>query len=596
MNTTAIALLLCALQAPQARDSSVTPTAGTATVSGVVVNDEDPARPVRRAVVTLTGPGLTPSRGAISDDNGRFQIARLPAGRFTLTATRASFITSVYGAKRPGRPGTPIDVPDGGSVRDLVVRIWRGAAVAGVIRDENGLPAEGIAVNAIPARALADRTILTLTNSGVKTNARGEFRIFGLEPGSYVISAVPPASPTGGALTPLTDAQVDAALDALRRRATAGPGAKPPSTPVPAAQPVDYAPVHFPGSALLEQATPIALTAGQERAGLDFSLQRVTTSTVEGVISRPDGSPAAGATLQLRQASASGPFTSGEPRSINATAGADGRFRILRVTPGQYRLIARAQAGASAGAVLWASSAVTVGGADVGGIVISLEPGVTVTGRIRFQRASESSTTPLPDLAKLRVSVLSPALANLKPGTPISQLGFGTSAQVQADGTFTVPGLLPDVYRFGVAGFAPPWSPRSAMLGDRDLFDGPVDLTGLSGTVDVVLTDAGSELSGRLVTAAGAPMSDVFVIAFSADRRRWGADARRVRAVRPDVGGRFLFADLPPGDYFLGAAMDVDPGEWQDVSFLERLTAASLKVSIGEGEKKVQDIRVGGGR
>jgi hypothetical protein len=123
----AAAAISAAPQQAPARDAAFVPTTGTATISGVVVNDEDRPQPVRRAVVTLTGPDLRPSRGAVTDDEGRFTIANLPAGRFTLTVSRASYVTSVYGAKRPGRPGTPLNITAGASITDLTVRLWRGA-------------------------------------------------------------------------------------------------------------------------------------------------------------------------------------------------------------------------------------------------------------------------------------------------------------------------------------------------------------------------------------------------------------------------------------------------------------------------------------
>jgi hypothetical protein len=99
--------LLTVAQAPS-RDQAIVPTSGTATLSGVVMNDETPAQPVRRAIVVLAGDGLRPSRGAVTDDDGRFSFSGLPAGRFTITASRASFVTSMYGATRPGRPGTAV--------------------------------------------------------------------------------------------------------------------------------------------------------------------------------------------------------------------------------------------------------------------------------------------------------------------------------------------------------------------------------------------------------------------------------------------------------------------------------------------------------
>jgi hypothetical protein len=189
-------------------------------VSGIVVNDETPAQPVRRAVVVLAGNGLRPSRGAITDDAGRFAFSELPSGQFAITVSRASFITSVYGAKRAGRPGTPINLTEGARMRDLVVKLWRGAAVAGILRDDTGAPVAGIEITAIPARSPG--SLPTLTNNGTTTNELGEFRIFGLEPGAYIVAARPAA---GGSsqYSALTDSQTDAALDALRRRAPSPP-------------------------------------------------------------------------------------------------------------------------------------------------------------------------------------------------------------------------------------------------------------------------------------------------------------------------------------------------------------------------------------
>jgi hypothetical protein len=39
---------------------------------------------------------------------------------------------------------------------------------------------------------------------------------------------------------------------------------------------------------------------------------------------------------------------------------------------------------------------------------------------------------------------------------------------------------------------------------------------------------------------------------------------------------------------------DVEPGEWFDPAFLQRLVPTAIKLTIGDGEKKTQDIHVGG--
>jgi hypothetical protein len=53
-----------------------------------------------------------------------------------------------------------------------------------------------------------------------------------------------------------------------------------------------------------------------------------------------------------------------------------------------------------------------------------------------------------------------------------------------------------------------------------------------------------------------------------------------------------MLRDLPAGDYRLTAVTDVEPGEWYDPNFLSQLVQVSIPISLREGEKKVQDIKV----
>jgi hypothetical protein len=104
-----------------------------------------------------------------------------------------------------------------------------------------------------------------------------------------------------------------------------------------------------------------------------------------------------------------------------------------------------------------------------------------------------------------------------------------------------------------------------------------------------------SELSGTIEDARGSPATEFFVIAFSRDQAHWSPQSRRIRSARPGNDGRFVFANLPPGEYALAAVTDVEPNEWFDPAFLKQLEPASIAITIGEGEKKVQNIRTQGG-
>ena len=574
-------------------------TTGTASVAGTVVTDEERATPVRRAIVTLSGQGLVPSRSAITDDDGRFTIERLPAGRFTISVSRASFITSIYGAKRPGKPGTPVVVAAGQRVTGLRVKLWRGAVIAGVVRTEDGQPAEGLPVRVLAARQTPEPSIFTLGNNGVKTNDAGEFRIFGLPPGSYLLTVTPPVL-QGMPPTSMSEADMDAAFAALRSHAAAPSTARTAAALPATSLPFFYSAIYFPGTANMSQATPITLVAGQVADNMDLQLQRVGTSAIGGIVTLPDGAGASGAMIQMTQTPPPG-YTLDAPLLATAMALPDGRFRIPAVGPGDYTLAARAtpagvvSSGFGGGPALWSEMKLSVSGGDIGGLSLGLEPGPALTGRVTF---ADGTLKPPADLTELRVSLVTPA--SLTRRGPVMGSAFNPAPPIalNADGTFEIAGIPPGAFLFqltgpgvGPAGW---WmrSLKSMTTGDRDLLDRLIEVRPGSPSMNVVLSmsDRHTELSGTLRTQTGQSEADVYVIAFSTDRTMWGLGARRVRAVRPGADGHFSMADLPPGDYLLGVVTDVDPEDWQNPALLDQLVPTSVNVTIGEGEKKVQDL------
>ena len=67
---------------------------------------------------------------------------------------------------------------------------------------------------------------------------------------------------------------------------------------------------------------------------------------------------------------------------------------------------------------------------------------------------------------------------------------------------------------------------------------------------------------------------------------------RRLQSARPATDGRFIFHDLPAGDYLLAALTDADPASWRTVDFLSQLAPLALRVSVREGEAVVQNLAV----
>jgi protocatechuate 3,4-dioxygenase beta subunit len=407
------------------------------------------------------------------------------------------------------------------------------------------------------------------------------------------------AQPSQPQAPPPTGLIVGRVVDAASGRPIAGAivslnGAvgAPPNSPGASRQPramtnasgqfVFYTQVFYPGAASVPQATPIAVRAGEERSGVDFTIQYSPVVRVEGTILSPAGTPtAARVNLVVNDPSAS----PGGIESIrSAQAGADGRFTFAEIAPGPYVMSAHMTQPGGPGERLQMFSVMSDLDvqSDVSGLSLTLQEGLTVSGRLRFD-----GDGPAPNLASLRVSLM-PAQSTV--GVTISTGSMTTAA----DGRFTLPGVSPGRYRLAVNQPSPqvPWVVRSATLLGQDALDVPVDVRQSVTDAAIVLTDRKSELSGKVEAPAGGS-TDYTMLLFSTDRLHWAPQSRRILSARTANDGAFVFRNVPPGEYNLVAVDDVEPGEWFDPAFLQRLVQGALRVTIAEGEKKVQDIRVG---
>jgi hypothetical protein len=307
----------------------------------------------------------------------------------------------------------------------------------------------------------------------------------------------------------------------------------------------------------------------------------------------------------------------------------DGSFVAEGITPGRYELVARATPGAGGGRggdagelaamiaslmpgrgganALWAREELHVSGQDIGGIVMRLQPGMTVTGRIVFQATTE---TP-PAMTGISVS-MSPVPPDGAPpeAAMISMFGGGATNQATADGTFQIGGVTPGRYRLtaiapGMIPVALPgmqlppqkWSLSSIVVEGRDILDRPIDIQPNEHLRDVTITitDRVSELSGTVFDQAGRPTAAFPIVAFATDRAYWGTGSRRITQTRPATDGKYRLQNLPPGEYYLCAVTDLEPTDLSDPVFLDQLVAGAFKITIGVGEKKVQDLKLAGG-
>ncbi|MBP6716097.1 MAG: carboxypeptidase regulatory-like domain-containing protein, partial [Acidobacteria bacterium] len=450
--------------------------------------------------------------------------------------------------------------------------------------DDTGAPAQNMNITVMRfVMRGGERAQAIATGSSARTDDRGQYRVFGLPAGEYSVSAGRFIFSDEGKLHRVTPSEVDAAL-----KPSTTSGAAPSARPVEESQPIMAASVFYPGTTIFAEAGTVEVAAGEEKSGIDITLQYVAATNIEGRLLGPDGTAPAATTLTMVEVGA--PVQISQPRFARPAA-TTGAFAFNSIPPGQYVITARATtrppaAGATPDAPLFARADVTVTGRAMPPITLTLEDGVTVSGIVQPDAASAGI-----DPRAVRVG--------LEPIIGRNDVAIGVQAVVpDANGAFAITGVPPGRYRVtidtGVSGRA--ILPKSATLQSANALDDGIQVSGsdLSG-LDVTITSLAAEISGSLQDASGRAATDFYVIVFPEDRKFWTMNSRRIKTARPGVDGTFVLRNLPPGNYRIAAVTDVDTNEWFEPTFLSQLVSASAQITLAEGEKKAFPLKLGGG-
>lgn len=623
-----------------ARDKPAEP-AGTGVIAGIAVTADERQQPVRRVSVMLASGQIVVPRTVVTDDAGRFEFTGLAPGNYTLVGQKPAWVPAIYGARSASdTQGVPVAVANDQRVEGLRLPMVRGGVISGTVRLPGGQPAPNLSLQVLRVHRAQGLRQLSIASAGAQTDDLGAYRIFGLAPGEYVVQARSYLTllPGSGTMRQVTNAEVRWAEQLLQQQQAASASATT-TAPPPEGPPVTYAAVYFAGTTHAPDATVVSVRAGEERSNVDFALVLSPTAKVTGRVIGPDGEPSGGAMVQLEPEL--GEDKSGSDvlmrlmGSNRATTRPDGTFVLAGVTAGRYTLTARAMprrpnapqqsaaeaemaqalamlsamggmGGAESPAMLWASEEIAAIGQDIGPLSLSLREGLKIEGTV----VVEGGGAP-PDAATLRIGVSKPA-AGGDPAMAMVTRMMGTSTGIpKEDGSFAVAGLMPGRYQFAVTGkpmrmstvipgITPAqsgWVVKSIKWRDQDLADTGLDLqadTPVTGVV-VTLTSRAAELTGTVIDAAGRPTGAFPIVVFATDRAFWAAGSRRVIQAQPASDGRFSVIGLPAGDYFVAAVTRLEPGDLGSQQFLEELIPASLKITIRDGEKKTQDLKLSGG-
>ena len=235
------------------RDNAQSPQVGTGRIRGRVLAAGTNA-PLRRVQMQLNwAESPQSSRLVNTDSDGRYEFVDLPAGTFSLRATKPGYVGLQYGQRRPYESGTPIALAAGQTISSVDFALPRGSVIAGRITDEFGEVMPKVPVQVQRFQYAADGQRRLVVSGRGTTDDRGEFRIYELMPGEYVVNA-----------NALTNAVVASDAVAL----PLGDG---------------YPPTFYPGTPNVNQAQVITLGVGEE-VSIQISLTAVRLSRVSGTV------------------------------------------------------------------------------------------------------------------------------------------------------------------------------------------------------------------------------------------------------------------------------------------------------------------------
>jgi protocatechuate 3,4-dioxygenase beta subunit len=596
-------------------------------------------------MVHLSPDGDNQPLGVLTDSDGQFLFTGLAAGSYRLGARRQGYHVGMFGGRRPNDLGEPLALRNGERRGDIVIRIWKYAAITGVVTDQFGDPIVHAPVRAYQRTLVAGHSRLGMGAAYATTDDRGVYRLSRLMPGEYIVGVVRSDRSAPAALieeqrrlmAAANRAEAGAIGEAL---GNAGAYVAPPGTPdsmrvgaafvglsapiAPAAADAwtIYATQFYPDVPAPSAARIISVRSGEETAGIDFRLRAERTRVVTGTLTDTDG-PVARFPVRLLpaivsdfQAEALAPghvtVTDDEGRFVfPAVPAGNYVVRALRGTGGSAERWAAAGAVAAGGGVMISSGdfglvtaemppapkpeltrygtlAVTVGDRDVSNVALSLARGTPLRGTVEFVGRQDRA-----DPAELQtIGIVVEAVDGRVAG-----FDFETNGQVDREGKFETAGLPAGRYFVRVPALPPGWTLDSVRFAGRDVSDEPLDVgTAPIGDLTIRLTQQPSVFTGSVrVSAPQDDLSRSMVVIFPADRTRWrdyGTTPRRLRHAGLAPDGSFEIRGLPPGEYLSAAIADDFVRDWRALSLLEVLAQTATRVTIGAGRRSSHSLAI----
>jgi len=509
---------------------SAPPQTASGSVEGTVVRTGS-TDPIERVQITLSAPGLPTPLNALTDRDGRFSFPTVAPGRYSVRVQRDGYL--VPSAAAEAYP--TVTVGSGEQVSGLTYHLTPGGTISGRILDPLGRPAVGADVHALRLVYQEGRPTVRHVKAAT-TNDRGEYRMFWLEAGNYLI-------------------RVEKVL-------TSGP-----------------ARAYYPGSATAAGAANVRVDAGAESPKVDVSLQKDVTYKISGfltsIVAAIQSSPQVQFYLSPEDP---GEIYDGDSIASNALTGpedrAAGKFELRGVRPGTYTLIAVvADRSSTPPRYFSGKTAVDVGFQDANDVNLLVTPGRDLRGRVTYTPSVSPPAMPV------RIQLSPKGVLPVLPFVP------ALSAVAEADGTFAILNVPDFQYSVSVVQLGKDDYVSDLRQGSFSVFDVGTIVPGKSANDDfeVIVDSPGATINGTV--AAGAT-----VVLFPDERRQ--ENVLLHKRTNASMEGVFSFRGVTPGRYRLFAFNDLPAGAEFNADFMNGFLGEAQEITVAPGDTTAVELRL----
>ena len=514
---------LCAVTRGQSLSTKAADEPTRGTISGKVVNESGQPMAGASAFVrpvnsTSTGRTLT------TDADGNFQANNLEPGLYVVTANAPAYTISTL-----GDPNSTTYYRIGDSVN---LQLVRGGVITGSVTNAMGEPVIAVRVRAMRLRDAKGQPPGPFYFGFMEqsTDDRGMYRIYGLPPGTYLVSA--------GGTNQVQSFQFN-----------------PYDTDVPT-----YAP-----SSTRDDAAEVSVRGGEE-SNVDIRYRGDTGHSVSGTVKLSGTNN--GASVMLAPAG-------GVIMPVNnAYQPPGGRgFSFYGISDGEYDLYAQefvqSQVPTMPMMLVSEPKRITVRGANITGIELIPKPLASVSGRLVLEHSK------IPDCQGKRQPLFAETLVQLRrpekdPDSPANMRLFGGSGSPDANGAFVLRNLSPGKYQFEPRFYARYWYLQSITMGTAAATTPKAQTSRNNVAANWTMVKAGDQLTNLTITlAAGAasirgkltateppPGMTLYLVPAEPDK---ADDVLRFFVTDVAADGSFGLNNLPPGRYWLTTQTNVDP-------------------------------------